>query len=241
MFKSSVLAAGALTLLIALAPQAADAYFVLSSPLSRGFNEDKSTVAPCGDYNEFVNPVNLPKTTTISIASFDFTGNFTVGIGYPTGIMGLEFFPIAQGVVPQFILPQALPFNITAEIDLPKGPSGVIWSPDTPAIVQVVFESEGVTRYQCADVVVESSATLPPRDDQGIQSIPDLSPSSLPSTMTATTSTTMSSTTGVPTVAPTTTLPVATTSKQSSDAAAMSFTVGAALMAGLVAIFAVAV
>ncbi|KAI8854264.1 hypothetical protein BC829DRAFT_380729 [Chytridium lagenaria] len=167
---SSITSAAALLFAIAgtVLPQGTNAQFRI--------NRDALTTGPCGNNNEFVNPVNLPKATTITISSYVEFGSYTVSIGYPSGIRDLQYIPLVTDVIPDSLLPRNLPFNLTSQINLDNGPPGTMSTPDIPAIIQVVLESDGKRYYQCADVIVESSTSLPPRNDAGLQSIPNLQP-----------------------------------------------------------------
>ncbi|KAI8853865.1 hypothetical protein BC829DRAFT_429704 [Chytridium lagenaria] len=230
-----------------MVPKGADAQFVLSSPLARGFNRDTLTTGPCGGINESVNPVNMPKATTITLSSFLDAGNYTISIGFPTGFAGFEYIPLSSNVIPNSVLPRPLPFNVTADIDVEKAPAGssAIWAPGVPATLQVVLENDGKKYYQCADVVIDSPNPLPPRSDPGLQSFPPLQSTTdtsiplPPSTATAVTSRSASATLTTKAPSSSTLGAAGATSTPSSSSINLVSTLSKAVVAGFVIVAAV--
>ncbi|KAJ3099551.1 hypothetical protein HDU97_002952 [Phlyctochytrium planicorne] len=191
-------------LLLTLLPTLIHAHFVLTTPLTRAFNDENLIQAPCGAANDAVNPVALalsryphsfssslhsrlfltfptrPQTKTesnITIAAHHAKANITVNLLYPSpsSLSSNTVIPIQTLSVDYGKLDLCHNNNPPWNTTIPiEIPTSFLSTPK--AILQLIFSGPDGDQYQCADVILTTDPKpLPPRTDKGLETIPDLS------------------------------------------------------------------
>ncbi|KAJ3093802.1 hypothetical protein HDU96_002024 [Phlyctochytrium bullatum] len=170
LLATAVMAFLASTSLVTAAPPTV----LLATPLARGFSTADASKPPCGGFTQQVNPVAISKNGTITIASWVQSGSLSLNIDFPTGIVATGYLPLATEVVPTFIAPPPVPFNVEVAYDVARAGSGAMWDPNTRAVVQLVFEGAEGKTYQCADVIIDPTTPPPARTDSNFAPVASL-------------------------------------------------------------------
>ncbi|KAJ3111178.1 hypothetical protein HDU96_005918 [Phlyctochytrium bullatum] len=152
---------------LAVLAHVANAHYVLTVPLTRGFDDDAQVNGPCGGYNASVNPVAFPLSTYVEISATHSTGKLTVNLRPAEGTAAftrLGEFDVSNGAVGPCNPPPYIDrFNVTVPSAFKSGDR---------AVLQTIFDGPDGRLYQCADVVIGTPATpLPARDDDGFKDI----------------------------------------------------------------------
>ncbi|CAO3572445.1 unnamed protein product [Mortierella alpina] len=137
-----------------LCSSAAMAHFTLDYPTSRGFSDDNEPQAPCGGFNSAANRTQFPLTKGfLQINSGHVTADIKVNVVYGNNPAAADF--TSAGATPASSLSIKNPGNSCLPLDLStfKGAAD-----NTNATIQIIYNGGDSPLYQCADVILVSSA-----------------------------------------------------------------------------------
>ncbi|KAJ3106123.1 hypothetical protein HDU97_006940 [Phlyctochytrium planicorne] len=149
----------------------ANAHYILTTPRTRGFSDDDEAKGPCGSFDVAVNPVAFPLQSVVEIAAFHSKGNLTINIraASATAFTKISTTAIEHNETGVCNPP---PYFEKYSVDLTKI-EGLTLKEGDNAVIQTVFDGPDGILYQCADVQIGSSKTLPARNDAGVSTVKD--------------------------------------------------------------------
>ncbi|KAF9351187.1 hypothetical protein BGX34_000746 [Mortierella sp. NVP85] len=137
-----------------LCSSAAMAHYTLDYPLSRGFSDDNEPKAPCGGYDTVGNRTQFPLTKGfVTINSHHATANVKINVVLGDNPSAADF--TAAAATPANTIKVDHPGVSCLPLDLStfKGATD-----NTTATIQLIYEGGDNPLYQCADVVLVTSA-----------------------------------------------------------------------------------
>ncbi|KAF9121092.1 hypothetical protein BGW39_010853 [Mortierella sp. 14UC] len=140
-----------------LCSSAVMAHYTLDYPPSRGFSDDDEPIAPCGGatYNAAGARTPFPLTKGfLQISSFHPTASVQVNIAYGNNPTAADFTTASS--TPAGTIQVTHPFQSCLPLDLStfKGAAN-----NTNATIQLVYNGGDSPLYQCADVILVTSAS----------------------------------------------------------------------------------
>ncbi|RUS27429.1 hypothetical protein BC938DRAFT_483263 [Jimgerdemannia flammicorona] len=146
-----------LFVLLALLASSVSAHFILTYPVSRGFDDDMEPTSPCGSFNTLQNRTLFPISSGfVEINSGHVKATLQINIIFSSNPQTTDFSAAANSSAsvktnvdhPGF---SCVPFDLSANSLAKNG---------TNATIQAVFNSgEESTLYQCTDVILSTSAS----------------------------------------------------------------------------------
>ncbi|KAF8983164.1 hypothetical protein BGZ46_010762 [Entomortierella lignicola] len=137
-----------------LCSSAAMAHFTLDYPQSRGFDDDKEPTAPCGGFDAVANRTDFPLTNGfLQIDSHHVKADIKINVVIGNSPVAADFITAAGTPVNSTSLNHpghaCFPLNLSTF-------SGA--TNNTNATIQIVYNGGDSPLYQCADVVLVTSA-----------------------------------------------------------------------------------
>ncbi|KAI1308433.1 hypothetical protein EDD11_004284 [Mortierella claussenii] len=137
-----------------LCSSAAMAHYTLDYPASRGFSDDNEPTAPCGGFAAAGNRTQFPLTKGfLEISSFHVSADIKINVAYGNDPSAADF--TAAAAAPAGSISINHPGQSCLPLDLSsfKGAAN-----NTNATIQIVYNGGDSPLYQCADVVLVTSA-----------------------------------------------------------------------------------
>ncbi|KAG0208508.1 hypothetical protein BGX28_000562 [Mortierella sp. GBA30] len=137
-----------------LCSSAVMAHYTLDYPQSRGFSDDNEPTAPCGGFNSVANRTQFPLTKGfLQIYSAHVSADLKINVVYGNNPSAADF--TAAAATPAGSLSINHPGNACLPLDLSsfKGAAN-----NTNATIQIIYNGGDSPLYQCADVVLVTSA-----------------------------------------------------------------------------------
>ncbi|KAG8805431.1 hypothetical protein FRC17_005522, partial [Serendipita sp. 399] len=140
------------------------AHFQLSYPPTRGFDEDKEPTAPCGGFDAVSTRTPFPLgSALIKLASEHEKANVRVMISFSTNPTTIADFTNTttggeQKPVREFLTVEGEDICIGVDIRSVGYPNA---TDSTPATLSVLYEGGDGPLFQCADIVLSATATIP--------------------------------------------------------------------------------
>ncbi|KAF9085322.1 hypothetical protein BGX23_009790 [Mortierella sp. AD031] len=139
-----------------LCSSAAMAHYTLDYPPSRGFSDDDEPIAPCGGaaFNAAGTRTSFPLTKGfLQISSFHPTASVKVNVAYGNNPSAADF--TTASLSPAASIQVTHPAQSCLPLDLSSFNGAVN---NTNATIQLVYNGGDSPLYQCADVVLVTSA-----------------------------------------------------------------------------------
>ncbi|KAJ3099138.1 hypothetical protein HDU96_010816 [Phlyctochytrium bullatum] len=145
-----------------------DAHYYLTVPRTRGFDLFGTLKGPCGSFDDIVNPVAFPAKSSIAIAALHSKATIRISVRKQgdTAFTSIGSFQIDFGKEGPCNPP---PYLTGHPVDLTT--AGL--RDGDLATLQTVFDGPDGLLYQCADIKVGDWPDLPPRDDEGVETVTD--------------------------------------------------------------------
>ncbi|KAF8941106.1 hypothetical protein BGZ58_002212 [Dissophora ornata] len=130
------------------------AHYTLDYPASRGFAEDTEATAPCGGYSTVANRTEFPLSNGfLEIYSEHVNANIKINVVYGNNPAAADFTSAAA--TPASSVTLSHPGKACFPLDLSSFQGA---ANNTNATIQIVYNGGDSALYQCADVVLVSSA-----------------------------------------------------------------------------------
>ncbi|KAI7822160.1 hypothetical protein BC939DRAFT_398159 [Gamsiella multidivaricata] len=137
-----------------LCSSAAMAHYILDYPQSRGFDDDKEPTAPCGGFDTVGNRTQFPLSNGfLEIESFHVKADIKINVAYGNAPSAADFTTAAA--TPASSISINHPGLACLPLDLSSFNGA---ANNTNATIQVVYNGGDSPLYQCADVVLVTSA-----------------------------------------------------------------------------------
>ncbi|KAG8812813.1 hypothetical protein FRC19_002875 [Serendipita sp. 401] len=172
------------------------AHFQLSYPPTRGFDEEKEPTSPCGGFDSVTTRTPFPLGSAyIKLESEHEKANVQVMISFSTKPTTIQDFTNTttggeQPPVRAFLTVDGEDICIGVDIQSVGYPNA---TDNTPATLSILYEGGDGALFQCADIVLSATATIP-ANETCATTYPISSASSTPSGTGASTSASASQT-----------------------------------------------